>query len=171
MTTTDPGPLSRRRVLCGVLVALAVPGGLAACGDGGSSSSAPTTGSTGTGGGATTGGASTPATSATGGSATSGGQSLVALADVPDNGGVVVDGPKGKPLVLVRTGGEVKAYDATCPHVGETVGAPKDGAITCPAHGSRFDASTGEVTNPPAQRGLTAVQVAVQGDQVVYVGP
>ncbi|GAA2692008.1 MULTISPECIES: Rieske (2Fe-2S) protein [Actinosynnema] len=170
MTTTDPGSLSRRRVLCGVLVALAVPGGLAACGDGGSSSSAPTTGGTGTGGGST-GGASTPATSAPGGTATSGGQSLVALADVPDNGGVVVDGPKGKPLVLVRTGAEVKAYDATCPHVGETVGAPKDGTITCPAHGSKFDAATGAVTSPPAQRGLTAVQVAVQGDQVVYVGP
>lgn len=155
MTTTDNPGLSRRSMLCGVLVALAVPGGLAACGT--ASTPTPTTG--GSAPGAT--GGSAPTT--TGGPAAEG---IVSLSEVPDGGGVVVEAG-GKSLVVTRSGSTVKAFDAACPHAGTTVAAPSGGTITCPNHGSQFAASDGAVKKGPATSGLKAVAVKVQGDQVV----
>ena len=110
--------MSRRSVLCGVLVALAVPGGLAAC----SSGSTPS--------GTTTGGGTTPG----GGTTTPAGPPIIAaLADVPDGGGMIAGNPaNSKPLVLVRTGDTVKAYDATCPHQGCATSSFEDGARLSP---------------------------------------
>jgi cytochrome b6-f complex iron-sulfur subunit len=143
--------------LCGIVVALAVPSGLVtACGSSGSSG----TGSTPTQGG------STP-TGSTGSSGSSG-KTLVALADVPEGGGTVVDGPGGTKIVVARVSAtEVKAYDASCPHQGSTVAEPSGGTITCPSHGSQFAAADGKVKKGPATSGLRAVGVRVEGDQIV----
>ncbi|MDU0293249.1 Rieske (2Fe-2S) protein [Saccharothrix longispora] len=158
MSSVEQAGLSRRSMLCGVLVALAVPGGLAACGGGEPAS----TGGATTGGG-TTGGAGTPTGGAGGGQA-----SIIALADVPDGGGAIAGNPAtSKPLVIVRTGDAVTAYDAACPHQGTAVAPPENGVMTCPAHGSRFNASDGAVTKGPATTGLTAVPVTVRDGQVV----
>ncbi|KOX17629.1 Rieske (2Fe-2S) protein [Saccharothrix sp. NRRL B-16348] len=140
-------------MLCGVLVALAVPGGLAACG------SEPTPGGTGTTGGTTpAGGGTTPA----------GPPIIAALADVPDGGGLIAGNPAtSKPLVLVRTGDTVKAYDATCPHQGTAVSPPEGGVITCPNHGSTFNAADGQVTKGPATKGLAEIPVKVEAGQIV----
>ncbi|MDX8053340.1 Rieske (2Fe-2S) protein [Lentzea sp. BCCO 10_0798] len=145
--------VSRRAALCGIAVALAVPSGLVtAC------SSTPT-GS----GSAPTQGGSTPT-----GSAGTSGTALVALADVPEGGGAVVDAPGGKKIVVARISAtEVKAFDATCPHQGSMVAEPSGGTITCPSHGSQFGASDGAVKKGPATTGLRAVSVKVDGDQVV----
>lgn len=159
MTPTEHPGLSRRSMLCGVLVALAVPGGLAACGTASTPGSTGSTGSTNGGSTPTTGG-SAPTT---GGSATEG---IVSLSEVPDGGGVVVEAG-GKSLVVTRSGSTVKAFDAACPHAGTTVGAPSGGTITCPNHGSQFSASDGAVKKGPATSGLKTVAVKVQGDQVV----
>jgi len=88
----------------------------------------------------------------------------VALARVADIGaGVVTHG-----VVLTRdAGGTVHGVSATCTHQGCTVGAPHNGVVTCPCHGSRFEAATGRVLRGPATRALPAVPVHVQGDQVV----
>jgi nitrite reductase/ring-hydroxylating ferredoxin subunit len=140
-------------MMCGILVALAVPGGLAAC-----SSGTPTT--------AGTPGAGT--TPAGGGTTPTGPASIAALADVPDGGGLIAGNPSNsKPLVLVRTGDTIKAYDAACPHAGTAVSPPAAGVITCPNHGSQFNASDGAVTKGPATKGLTEVPVKVQGDQII----
>ncbi|SEQ48520.1 Rieske (2Fe-2S) protein [Lentzea albida] len=149
--------VSRRAALCGIAVALAVPSGLVtAC------SSTPT----GSGGSTPTQGGSTP-TGSTGSAGTSG-TALVALADVPEGGGAVVDAPGGKKIVVARISAtEVKAYDATCPHQGSMVAEPSGGTITCPSHGSQFGASDGAVKKGPATTGLKAVAVKVDGDQVV----
>ena len=147
--------VSRRAALCGIAVALAVPSGLVtAC----SSTPAPTgSGTTPTQGG------STPT-----GSTGTGGTALVALADVPEGGGAVVDAPGGKKIVVARISAtEVKAFDATCPHQGSMVAEPSGGTITCPSHGSQFGASDGAVKKGPATTGLKAVAVKVDGDQVV----
>ncbi|WP_329790272.1 Rieske (2Fe-2S) protein [Lentzea sp. DG1S-22] len=146
--------VSRRAALCGIAVALAVPSGLVtAC-----SSPAPSSGSSPTRGG------STP----TSGSAGSAGTALVALADVPEGGGAVVDGPNGTKIVVARVSAtEVKAFDASCPHQGALVAEPSGGTITCPSHGSQFGASDGAVKKGPATTGLRAVPVRVDGDQVV----
>ncbi|GAA3660195.1 hypothetical protein GCM10022267_53020 [Lentzea roselyniae] len=153
-------PVSRRMALCGIVVALAVPSGLVtACGSSGSSGS----GSTGTGSTPTQGG-STP----TGSTGSSSGKPLVALADVPEGGGAVVDGPGGTKIVVARVSAtEVKAYDASCPHQGSTVAEPSGGTITCPSHGSQFAAADGKVKKGPATSGLRAVGVRVEGDQIV----
>ncbi|MFD4642949.1 Rieske (2Fe-2S) protein [Lentzea sp. NPDC058436] len=147
--------VSRRAALCGIAVALAVPSGLVtAC-----SSSTPA----GSGNSTPTQGGSEPT-----GSAGSAGTSLVALADVPEGGGAVVDAPGGKKIVVARISAtEVKAYDATCPHQGSMVAEPSGGTITCPSHGSQFGASDGAVKKGPATTGLKAVGVKVDGDQVV----
>ncbi|WP_433262565.1 Rieske (2Fe-2S) protein [Actinosynnema sp. CS-041913] len=156
MSTTENPGLSRRSMLCGVLVALAVPGGLAACG----TATSPPGGSTGT-----TGGGPTQPPTTTGGGTPSA-EGIVSLSEVPDGGGVIVDFDGGQ-LVVTRTGNTVKAFDAACPHAGTTVGAPTGGTITCPNHGSQFGASDGSLKKGPATKGLTAVPVKVQGDQVV----
>ncbi|MGW6445003.1 Rieske (2Fe-2S) protein [Lentzea sp. NPDC055074] len=151
-------PVSRRAALCGIAVALAVPSGLVtACSSPSPSGSAPTQGG------------STP-TGSTGstGSAGNSGSALVALADVPEGGGAVVDAPGGKKIVVARISAtEVKAFDATCPHQGSVVAEPSGGTITCPSHGSQFGASDGAVKKGPATTGLKAVGVKIDGDQVV----
>ncbi|WP_447008768.1 Rieske (2Fe-2S) protein [Saccharothrix sp. DSM 118769] len=158
MSSADQAGLSRRSMLCGVLVALAVPGGLAACSGGD-----PTPAGGATPGAGTTGGAGTPTGGAQGGAA-----SIIALADVPDGGGAIAGNPAtSKPLVLVRTGDVVTAYDATCPHQGTAVAPPEGGVMTCPAHGSQFKASDGTVVKGPSTKGLTPVPVTVRDGQVV----
>jgi len=145
-------PVSRRAALCGIVVALAVPSGLVTACSSGS---------------AGTGSSSTPEKQS-GSQQGSSGTKLVSLADVPEGGGAVVDGPGGKKIVVARVSAtQVKAYDATCPHQGVTVGEPAAGTITCPAHGSQFGAADGKVKKGPATAGLRAVAVRVDGDQVV----
>lgn len=155
MNTTTTGPRSRRDVLCGLLVAIVAPGAVVtACSSGsdssGTSSDTPNT---------DTGSGTSP------GSGTSSG--LVALADVPDGGGAVLDNPNGGKILVVRTGNEVKAYNAACTHMGTNVAAPVDGVATCPAHGSEFETSDGSVKKGPATTALATINVVVEGDQIV----
>ena len=88
---------------------------------------------------------------------------LTTTAEVPVGGGVVVDGV----LVLQLTAGDFTAFNATCPHRGSRVRPPQNGVITCWAHMSRFRETDGARVGGPAERGLTRVAVAVQGDTVV----
>jgi Rieske Fe-S protein len=135
------------------MVALVAPGAVvAACSDSSDSSSGdtPANNNTGTPGG--------------NGSSSSG---LTALADVPDGGGLVVNNPEGGMLLVVRTGSEVKAYNAACTHMGTTVEAPVDGVSTCPNHGSQFAADDGSVKKGPATKPLATVNVKVDGDKIV----
>lgn len=155
MTAVDPttteNTRSRRNVLCGLMVAIVAPGALvAACSDDSTSGSGDTTGTPG--GGTPTGGESA--------------KGVAAVADVPDGGGLVVDGPDGK-VLLVRTGQDVTAYNAACTHMGTPVAAPEGGVATCPNHGSQFDTATGDVRKGPATKPLPTIGVKVEGDQVV----
>jgi cytochrome b6-f complex iron-sulfur subunit len=151
--TPTTGTRSRRDVLCGLLVALVAPGAVVtAC----SSSSDTSSGS-----------GSTP-TNDTGAATGSGSSSgLTALADVPDGGGLILDNPSGGKILVVRTGTEVKAYNAACTHQGTTVDAPVDGVSTCPNHGSEFSTTDGSVKKGPATAALATIAVKVEGDQVV----
>lgn len=162
--TTDPASTRPRRdVLCGLVVALVAPGALAACGDSGSNGG----GSTPTGGGgAPTGGGGSTSGGGSGGGA--GGQALAAVADVPQGGGLVVDKPGGGKVLLVRPSGDaVKAFNASCPHQGATLTPPQGGTISCPLHGSQFEANTGALKRGPADVGLAEVPVTVQGGSVM----
>nr|WP_083467307.1 Rieske (2Fe-2S) protein [Kibdelosporangium sp. MJ126-NF4]CEL22659.1 iron sulphur protein [Kibdelosporangium sp. MJ126-NF4]CTQ89800.1 iron sulphur protein [Kibdelosporangium sp. MJ126-NF4] len=128
---------TRRTVVCGLLAGLVAPASLAAC----SSADAPP-----------------PA---------KGGTALAKLSDVPVGSGKIVNGGPGKVLLVRPSENEVRGFDPVCPHAGVTVATPKEGTITCPGHGSVFDASTGTMKKGPATTGLTAVAVKVEGDSIV----
>ncbi len=91
---------------------------------------------------------------------------------VPVGGAASFTDPKtGDPgLVIQLAQGRFVAYDAVCPHAGCTVGySPAANLIVCPCHGSEFDPSTGAVISPPAPRGLTPIQLAVDANGELVV--
>ncbi len=92
---------------------------------------------------------------------------LALLSEIPDGGGLVLEEQR---VVLVRTGDDVRAFSATCTHQGCTVDGVSDGVITCPCHGSAFDAGTGKVVTGPATRALDPVHVEVADGAVTMPG-
>ena len=156
--TPGPAEASRRTVLCGLVAALLGPAALAAACGGGSSGGS-SDGAAGGGGGAGAG-----AATAGGGSA---GAALARLSDVPVGGGIVVPTPTGMAVLVQPTAGTVRAFNAACTHQGTIVGTPKSGVITCPNHGSQFNAADGSVQRGPAAAPLTPIDVRVRGTDVV----
>jgi len=72
----------------------------------------------------------------------------------------------GKPAVLVHLdSGKFAAYSAVCTHQGCKV-AYRGGQLACPCHGSIFDATNGQVVNPPAQRPLPKIPIEVRKGEV-----
>jgi Rieske Fe-S protein len=107
--------------------------------------------------------APTAAANGYGPSSNSTNNALTTVAAVPAGGGLIKNGV----VVTKDDAGTIHAFSATCTHQGCTVSSVSGGAILCPCHGSKFDASTGAVLRGPATRPLPAVPVAVQGDQIV----
>ena len=155
---TDPR-LVRRRLLGGVAVLGVAAPVLAACG---SDEEEPTTSGASTSPSGSSTSSEDPASETT---AADGGGELVATADVPVGGGVVLDAEKI--VVTQPTEGEFKAFSAICTHQGCPVGGVDDNTITCPCHGSQFSAEDGSVTTGPATAPLTAIEVQVKGGSVV----
>jgi Rieske Fe-S protein len=99
-----------------------------------------------------------PAPSATG-------TDLGPVTDIPENGGTVFDDQE---IVVTRSSGTtVHGFSAVCTHQGCLVSRVSEGEITCPCHGSAFDATTGAVLRGPAQKPLPAVPVKVVNGSVV----
>ncbi|NHC16425.1 Rieske (2Fe-2S) protein [Motilibacter sp. E257] len=153
---------------CGVCVGL-----VAGCGGGDSDTAGGTSGTgttSGTGGSSPSAAGSAPGSPSASASASSGGAAtgLVALADVPVGGAVAATAADGSPLLVAQpTAGDVVAFSAVCPHQGATVEVVGGNQLYCPRHGSAFNVSDGAVVQGPAEQGLRAVAVRVEGDQVV----
>jgi len=109
---------------------------------------------------------------------------LVALDDVPEGTMQMafVDGTDQ--VIVVHTGGEVRAYQGICTHeyfeldkgfltgggsVGEN-GQPA-GTLTCALHLSRFDLATGEALDPPAELPLASYPVVIEDGRVLIEVP
>jgi Rieske Fe-S protein len=109
------------------------------------------------------GGGGTNAVSTAGGAAGSAGSAevVIKVADIPVGGGKVFDATKV--VVTQPKAGEFKAFSAICTHKGCTVAGVANGTITCPCHGSTYDAATGAVTGGPAPAPLPAKTVKVSG--------
>lgn len=89
---------------------------------------------------------------------------LVAVADVPVGGGVVIENP---PIVVTQPeAGSIKAFTAICPHQGCLVDEVVDNEIICPCHQSRFSAVDGAVITGPAMQGLGEASVTVADGEV-----
>ncbi len=89
---------------------------------------------------------------------------LSTVAAIPENGGVVLT---EQAIVLTRESGDtVHGFSAVCTHQGCLVSNVANGVITCPCHGSTFDAATGSVVGGPAPTGLPAVPVKVTNGSV-----
>ncbi|MEU0841951.1 Rieske (2Fe-2S) protein [Streptomyces sp. NPDC005962] len=135
-------PASRRTVLCGAALAGAAGLGAAACSPEGSGKKA----------------SATPTAPVDLGSADA----------VPAGGAKIYREDR---VVVSRTaGGQYKAFSAVCTHRGCVVDAVEDGKISCPCHGSVFDARTGKVLQGPAVAPLPSVPVRVKGGKLV-AGP
>jgi Rieske Fe-S protein len=90
---------------------------------------------------------------------------LVATADVPEGGGVILDDVEV--VVTQPVAGEFVAFSSICTHQGCPVTEIANGTITCPCHGSQFSVEDGSVVGGPAPSPLPPVEVTVDGTSVV----
>ncbi|HWD84083.1 MAG TPA: Rieske (2Fe-2S) protein [Kribbella sp.] len=171
-SAADGGLRDRRTVLrCAAMVALAGAGAplLAACG--GSDNAGSGTGGTGGGTGGTgtspsaTGSSSAPASSAAPSAGGGGGTVLGPVSDVPVGGGKVFT--DAKVVVTQPTAGTFKGFSAVCTHQGNPIGSVQGGQIVCPFHNSHFSITDGSVVSGPAPTALPAVNVKVEGGNIV----
>lgn len=88
------------------------------------------------------------------------------LRDVRDDRLVARD-IEGERLVLVRAGGDVRAFRDRCPGTAMplNMGAVRDGVILCPWHDCRFDVVSGRRVDAEGAA-LETVPVAVRDDEV-----
>lgn len=75
-----------------------------------------------------------------------------------------------KVVVSQPAKGTYKAYSAVCTHAGCVVDTVEKGVVSCPCHGSRFNAETGAVERGPAGAPLPGVEVRVEGGKLL-AGP
>jgi nitrite reductase/ring-hydroxylating ferredoxin subunit len=73
-----------------------------------------------------------------------------------------------KAFALFKTPAGYVAIDNLCPHAGGPLceGAVKDGTITCPWHGSKFNIETGAIVNGPATMPVATYPVEVRGEDI-----
>jgi len=73
------------------------------------------------------------------------------------------------PVLLIRDGDVVHAYQAECPHAGAPLehGAVCGRRLVCPWHKATFDIGSGALLEPPALRGLARYRVELRGDDVL----
>jgi Rieske Fe-S protein len=84
------------------------------------------------------------------------------------NGALKIPNPhdKKKPIIVCRTSETaVTAFSSKCTHFGCEVGLPENNTITCPCHGSKFDA-TGKVIHGPARKNLPAFSAVLEGTNI-----
>jgi 3-phenylpropionate/trans-cinnamate dioxygenase ferredoxin component len=90
------------------------------------------------------------------------------LADLDEESLTRVD-VEGIPICLARlTGGEVFAVNDMCSHEDiELSDGDLDGDdVECPAHGSRFNVRTGEVSGLPAEDPVATYPVTIEDGQI-----
>lgn len=89
------------------------------------------------------------------------------LADLREDRGIQVEIGDTK-ILLLRTGDDVVAYQAECPHAGAPLadGAVCNGHLICPWHKAEFAVSDGHLCEPPALDSLTRYATQLINGQV-----
>ena len=92
---------------------------------------------------------------------------VAAESDVVDGKPLRVEAA-GVPLMLVREEGHLLALAALCSHAGGPLdeGELKDGCVTCPWHGSRFELGDGSIQRGPASLPQPVFQTRVRSGRV-----
>jgi 3-phenylpropionate/trans-cinnamate dioxygenase ferredoxin subunit len=87
------------------------------------------------------------------------------LEDLPPGAKIVVE-VGGISVLLCNTNDRIFAVRNLCSHAYETLecGRIRNGWISCPVHGARFDLETGAPINPPATMPIETYVVRVVGD-------
>jgi Rieske Fe-S protein len=88
---------------------------------------------------------------------------LAKTTDVPVGEGLVTD----RGVVITQpTAGQFLGFTSVCTHQGCTVSGVKNGAITCPCHGSAYKIQDGSVLNGPANRPLRKIDLRIDGTDI-----
>jgi 3-phenylpropionate/trans-cinnamate dioxygenase ferredoxin subunit len=87
-------------------------------------------------------------------------------------------------VIVVNTGGEIRAFQGICTHEYFELdrgfltggGSPGEngepaGTLTCALHLSRFDLATGDALDPPAELPLVRYPVVIEGGRVLIEVP
>lgn len=92
---------------------------------------------------------------------------VCALAEVQE-GEIHAAAVAGTPVILVRDGPHVRAYEDDCPHLHYplSTGGIDQGEIICFWHGAAFDLATGRKTCGPGEQDLRAFEVRLRGDRI-----
>lgn len=95
-------------------------------------------------------------------------EKVAKFAELPEDRGTRVE-VAGEKILLVRSGTEVFAYSAECPHAGGPLekGAVCNGRIICPWHKGSFGVRDGALLEPPALEGLARYPVRIENGQVL----
>ena len=90
----------------------------------------------------------------------------IKISEVPNLGKKVVS-VSGREIVLVNVKGKIYAVENECPHQGSPLNAAivKDGSISCPRHGYRFNLADGHCAEHPGFV-LTTFPVQLNGDAI-----
>ena len=152
--------MNRRRALTGsAAIVVGVPV-LAACGSGDEPSTDPSSSTSPSPSDAS------PSEPSTDGTATPSAAAALATTSSVPVGGCFVNAD-AKVVVTQPTAGQFKGFSAICTHQGNPVGSVQGGQIVCPFHNSHFNITDGSPVSGPAQSPLPAVNVAVQGSNIV----
>ena len=75
----------------------------------------------------------------------------------------------GTKVNVANADGHLYAFDDTCTHLGCSLarGTLESTTVTCPCHGSQFDATSGAVLHGPAQRPVRSRSVRVEGEDLL----
>jgi nitrite reductase/ring-hydroxylating ferredoxin subunit len=89
------------------------------------------------------------------------------VSDVPNFGKKAVT-VNGREILLINIKGQIFACENECPHQGSPLqaGIVKDGHLSCPRHGYRFDLKTGNCLDFPEYT-LRIYPVELQGDDIM----
>ena len=75
---------------------------------------------------------------------------------------------EGKRILLANDNGSIYAADEMCTHEDASLctGSLRGHLVKCPLHGSRFDLSTGEPLEDPADEALTVYPVKIINNEI-----
>ncbi|MBL0225783.1 MAG: Rieske (2Fe-2S) protein [Geobacteraceae bacterium] len=93
--------------------------------------------------------------------------SAAKISDIPNFGKKVIT-ISGQELLFVNIKGNIFAVENECPHQGSPLNAAvvKDGSISCPRHGYRFNLADGSCSDHP-ELTLKTYRVELSGDEIL----